>query len=91
MLPAGVERHDKLLDSGHDGLAGVPRGGGRHQELQQLVGTQEGLPRSHLHLGHPHPRTVHPAQLRHTSLCSFYINIILFAVNFPAQRSALLM
>ena len=36
MLPAGVERHDNLLDSGHDGLAGVPRGGGRHQELQQL-------------------------------------------------------
>ena len=65
MLPAGVERHDNFLDSGHDGLAGVPRGGGRHQELQQLVGTQEGLPRSHLHLGHPHPRTVHPAQLRH--------------------------
>ena len=36
MLPAGVEGHDKLLDSCHDGLAGVPRGGGRHQELQQL-------------------------------------------------------
>ena len=36
------------------------------------VGTQEGLPRSHLHLGHPHPRTVHPAQLRHVIM--FYLH-----------------